>query len=403
MFRIGGLGLNFLITYIITHTYGDGVYGSYSLAFTIAQATGLLFALGFPNAIVSYLGLKSIRDPFSQHMLKKGLKLLIPFSLVPFAVYFFGAEFIASHLFNDPGFTNYIAIAAITVPAMVLHEFVLYFFIGTGNFVKFNIFMFVVPNVILLALLFFIKNVQGHHTFLFYGISVYSVLAIELLFALKRHPKADVETVSLKEMVRFSSPMMFSGIMIYLLNWTDVFMLGSMTSSEELGHYNLAYKVASLGMLVIMSMNVVLAPRIAALFSEGNLQELHKTVKKTTHLIIVLTVPLVLGLILFSEYILTFFGKDFSGGHQALVIISIGFMLNAATGNVDQILNMTGNQKLLQNLTIAGFIINVALNAALIPKYGINGSAVASLITNVLFNLVCVYYIKKKLGFYTFA
>ena len=41
------------------------------------------------------------------------------------------------------------------------------------------------------------------------------------------------------------------------------------------------------------------------------------------------------------------------------------------------------------------------LSYMLIPLYGIEGAAIASLVTNVLINIVCVYYIKRKLGFYT--
>lgn len=401
-FRIGGLGLNFLITLIITRLYGEAVFGSYSLAFTIAQATGILFALGFPNALISTLGLKPITHGYSQYLLRKGLKILAPLALIPVLAYYLGADFIASAIFNKPELYNYIVIAAVTVPAMILHEYLLYFFIATGNNLRFNVFMFGVPNVLLLAMLFFISNVPGHYTFLFYFLSVVITLGIEFMVAYKQATAHDEEKISSRNMIKFASPMMFSGIMLYLLNWTDVFMLGNAVSEDELGHYNLAYKLASLSMLVIISMNVALAPRVAALYNQGDLAELHKTVRRATHIIIAFTIPLVLFIIVLANYLLAFFGHGFTHGRTALIIISIGFLLNALTGNVDQILNMTGNQKILQNITIGGFIVNVLLNFVLIPRYGINGAATASLFTNVLFNMACLFYIKKKLGFYTF-
>ena len=401
-FRIGGLGLTFLITRIITSQYGESVFGSYSLALTIAQATGILFALGFPNAIISYIGLKPIHDPYSQHILKKGLKILAPLALIPLVVYFFGATVIAEGIFEKSGLYNYILIAAFTVPAMILHEFLLYFFIATGNNLKFNIFMFGVPNVLLLVLLLAVQHPPGHYTFLFYFISIAATLAIECFFAFKKHANTNDTVLTARQMITFASPMMFSGVMLYLLNWTDVFMLGAQVSEAQLGYYNLAYKIASLSMLVIISMNVVLAPKIASLFNGGNLDELHKTVRKTTHIIIALTTPLAAGIILLPDFLLSFFGHGFTGGKEALIIITVGFWLNALTGNVDQILNMTGNQRILQNITIFGFFANVSLNIWLIPRYGINGAAISSLVTNVLFNVTCLAYIKKKLGFYTF-
>lgn len=403
MFRIGGLAINFLVIRLITNMYGDGVYGNYTLAFTIAQAAGLLFALGFPNALVSHLGLRSLNDPFSQKMFRKGVMVLAGLALVPFLVFFFGAGGIAEHIFGNKTLADYILIAAFTIPAMMLHEFVLYFFVATGNFMKFNIFMFVVPNAILLILLLLIQNVPGSYTFLFYTISVVAVLATECLFAFKKHPELQEKTMSARAMVKYASPMMFSGLMLYMLNWTDVFLLGMMATEEEVGHYNLAYRIASLAMVVIASINVVVAPRVAKLFKEGDLTEMHREVKKSTHIIIAFTIPLVLGIIFLSDFLLSLFGKSFESGKEALIIISAGFLLNAMTGTVDQVLNMTGNQKILQNITVAGFLLNAALNIILIPQYGINGAAMASLVTNVAFNFTCVYYIKKKLGFYTFA
>lgn len=403
MFRIGGLAINFLVVSIITKVYGEGVYGDYALVLTLAQALGLFFALGFPNALVSHLGLRSLRDPFSQKMFRKGLTILASLAFIPFLIFFFGANGIAEHIFKSESLPDYILIAAFTIPAMMLHEFVLYFFVATGNFMKFNIFMFVVPNAIMLLLLLLIKNVPGSYTFLFYTISIIAALATECFFAFRKQGGCDEKVMSVKAMVQYASPMMFSGLTLYLLNWTNVFILGIMVPKEELGYYHLAYRIASLAMLVIASINVVIAPRVAKLFKEGDLTQMHREVKKSTHIIIGFTLPLVLGIIFFSDLLLSFFGKNFDGGKDALIIISLGFLLNAATGTVDQILNMTGNQKILQNITIAGFVFSVILNVALIPHYGINGAAMASLVTNVAFNFTCAYYIKKKLGFYTFA
>jgi O-antigen/teichoic acid export membrane protein len=47
-------------------------------------------------------------------------------------------------------------------------------------------------------------------------------------------------------------------------------------------------------------------------------------------------------------------------------------------------------------------VINILLCYILIPKYNIVGAAIASMFSTVLMNLICIIYIKKKLGFFTF-
>jgi O-antigen/teichoic acid export membrane protein len=263
----------------------------------------------------------------------------------------------------------------------------------------------VVPNVIFLFLLLFFSISKENEalTLFFYASSISITLVVECFFAFKKFEVKSFEKLSSKQFIQFSSPMMLSSLMLYLLNWTDIFMLGFMRTSSEVGIYNLAYKLGSLGMLIIISMNVVLAPKISELYKLNKISELHSTIKKTTKVVILLTIPIVVFLISFSEFILSVFGNSFVEGKTALVIIAVGVLLNVLTGNVDQILNMTNNQRVLKNITVFSFGINVALNFFLIPKFGINGAASASLITNVVFNISCLLVIKKKLGFYTFV
>ena len=405
IYRVIGLFLNFLITFIITKQFGEGVFGNFSLTFTILQASTMIFALGLPNALINYLGLHKIDDHFSQFLLRKGLKIILLTAIIPSIFYLMLKNVIAIDIFKNKHLISYLVVVACLLPISIIQEFFLNFFIATKNFLKFNIFMFVIPNVVFLALLlmFPITKENGYLTLLFYAFAILCTVVVETFFVFKKHTKVAIEKLSSKQILQFSSPMMLSSLMLFLLNWTDIFMLGSMVSEKEVGIYNLAYKLASLAMLVIISMNVVLAPKIAQLYKTNNSKELHSVITKSTRLVIFLTVPIVLVLIIFSNSILSVFGDGFTQGKTALIIISIGVLINVLTGNVDQILNMTNNQKVLKNITIFGFLINLILNYLLIPIYGINGSAMASLITNTVFNLVCLFYIKKKLGFYTFA
>ncbi len=56
---------------------------------------------------------------------------------------------------------------------------------------------------------------------------------------------------------------------------------------------------------------------------------------------------------------------------------------------------MTGKQKKLNNILISGLIVNVILNLVLIPVYGIEGAAIATLISMVFWNSMIVAVIYK--------
>jgi O-antigen/teichoic acid export membrane protein len=403
IFRIFGLFTSFLITVIITRLFGVGVYGNYSLVFTISQATALLFTLGIPNTLIKIIGNHNFTYSKAKKLLIKGIKIALLFSLLPIIFFYFGAELLSNKVFENPKLIHYFLIVTLSLPLFIVHEIFLYFFIATKNFLKFNLFMFVVPNVLLLLFLFgfYYFDKSGYYTFLAFALSILLTVIAAAITIFEWKPAKEELSFTTIELLKTASPLLFSGLLLYLLNWTDVIILGIMVDDTQLGIYNIAFKVGSVGFLVIVSVSTIITPKIAELYGENNIPELKKLIHNSTRLIAILSIPIVGVLLFLNKYILSFFGSEAILGSSTLIIVSLGVLFSAMAGNVDQILNMTNNQTVLRNITIVCFFINVILNVILIPIYGIEGSASASLITNVLINLLCMYYIKKRLGFYT--
>lgn len=403
IFRIFGLGTSFLTTIIITRLFGVTTFGNYSLVFTISQAAAIIFTLGIPNTLIKIIGNHDFNYLQAKKLLIKGIKGSLLFSIIPVLLFYFGADFLSETIFNNPDLKNYLFIVTLSLPLFVLHEIFLYFFIATKNFVKYNFFMFIVPNILLIGLLFLFYYFEksGHYTFVAFAFAILFTVVAEVVAIFDVKPLKTKIPFRTLELLRTASPLLFSGIFLYLLNWSNTIMLGIMTDGIQVGIYNVAYKVGSVGFLVIVSVSTIITPKMAELYGRGELLELKKLTHNATRLIAVLTVPIVLTLIIFSKYILSFFGEEVASGSTTMIIVSLGVLLSAMVGNVDQILNMTNNQNILRNITIICFFVNVIFSYFLIPLYGINGAAISSLITNVLINFLCVYYIKKRLGFYT--
>lgn len=403
LFRIFGLLTSFLTTFLITNLFGIDVYGNYALVFTISQAAGLIFTFGIPNTIIKIVGNHQFSYFEAKKLLGKGLKITLLISIVPVLFFCFGADFLATAVFRNLELANYFLAVALSLPLFVAHEIFIYFFIANKQFMRSNLFMFVVPNLFLLFFLFvfFLFGLGGPYAFLAFALSMLITVLIEFLVVFRIGNEQVTIPFTPVELLKTASPLMFSGLLIYLLNWTDVIILGMMVDDKQVGIYNIAYKVGSVGFLVIVSVNIIITPKIAQLYGEKNMVELKKVVHNATRLIALLSIPVVAILILLRKYILSFFGPEAIAGEVTLVIVSLGVLFSAMAGNVDQVLNMTNNQKILRNITGLCFLLNFVLNILLIPHYGIEGSAFASLVTNVAINAWCLYYIRKKLGFYT--
>jgi len=95
--------------------------------------------------------------------------------------------------------------------------------------------------------------------------------------------------------------------------------------------------------------------------------------------------------------LLSLFGADFVAGYPALIILTAGMIVNAAAGPVGLLLNMTGHQRLCAKIFGTSALINVVLNALLIPQLGIVGAALATAATMILWNLWLLIMVARKL------
>jgi O-antigen/teichoic acid export membrane protein len=114
--------------------------------------------------------------------------------------------------------------------------------------------------------------------------------------------------------------------------------------------------------------------------------------------------PIILILILEGDIILKYvFGEKFIMGYTALLILTIGQIINAGSGLVGYFLQMTGGHKVYMKITITFSITNVILNFLLIPHFGINGAAISTSLCLAMINIVAVFVVYKRSSVLTLA
>jgi O-antigen/teichoic acid export membrane protein len=75
---------------------------------------------------------------------------------------------------------------------------------------------------------------------------------------------------------------------------------------------------------------------------------------------------------------LMLFGPDFDAGYPLLFVLVLGVVARASVGPAEALLTMSGNQNICAALYGVTLAINVGLNVALIPSYGLWGAAIAT-------------------------
>jgi len=211
----------------------------------------------------------------------------------------------------------------------------------------------------------------------------------------------DEKAVSDSNLLKTSLPMLTVALAYVLMGRIDTIMLGYFSSLDAVGIYAVALKIGGILTFILYSVNMIAAPKISELYWAGKIDELKKVLFYASRIIFWASFPIFLGLVLFSDFLTNLFGYEFSQGKEALVILAIGYFVNAASGPIGYFLNLTGEQKVFRNIVLVASCLNLALNALLIPKWGMTGAALATMVSMVSWNMLALCYSRFKFGFTT--
>ena len=183
-----------------------------------------------------------------------------------------------------------------------------------------------------------------------------------------------------RELLFFSLPLLAMQMLHLIIGWTATLMLGSFRSSLDVGLYNAAHPPAAIISAPQHAMRMIYLPVTTALYAGGGISEMRRNFAILTKWLCAATMPLFLVLFFFPETALGFlFGANYVSAAGALRILSIGFIISNFLGPNGATLIAMGRPRFVMWATAAAVVVNVGLNAALIPPLGIEGAAIASL------------------------
>jgi O-antigen/teichoic acid export membrane protein len=215
---------------------------------------------------------------------------------------------------------------------------------------------------------------------------------------LPREAKIAHPTFKMRTLIRGALPFLLISSFRVINNQTDIIMIGMIEGTRPVGVYAIAAQGASLVMFIMTAVSVVLQPLAARFHAESKMDQLQHAVTRFTRTVFVLSIPVALGFIVFGDWFLMLFGEDFSQGKLPLAILSCAQLVNVFSGMVGVILTMTGNERDVIFGIGIGALLNIILNAILIPLLSITGAAIATGISLIAWNVLLVFRIHVKLG-----
>lgn len=207
----------------------------------------------------------------------------------------------------------------------------------------------------------------------------------------------------IRHWLRTSLPMLFIKGFDLVMDRMDVLIVGFVLGAIPAGIYAVASRTANLAIFPLAAVNSVTAPRISPMYNRGKIEDLNKLVRRATLLSFGLSAAVVVGIIALSYPLLRLFGEEFLVGQRVLVILAVGYLVNAATGPVSYLMSMTGHQDVNGRIYAVVVTVNIVLNLSLLAftDWGMEGVALATAFTIALRNIWLYIEVRRRLGINT--
>ncbi|OAT81213.1 oligosaccharide flippase family protein [Desulfotomaculum copahuensis] len=373
-------------------------YGLYSLALAATSILSTLALAGLPEGVPRLIAYYRNRDESRVGSLT-GFAVLFSLAagIAAAAAGIAAAGFIARHLFHDPQLAAPLRILCLSLPALNWLGIIPAVYRGFGRADVKAIFQDGLRNILyLLALAFPALLGLGFNAYLYaYPLSLIVTAAGAALFFARRPPEQTAGPIPRQyrlaagEALGFSLPLFGTGLSFLIINWMDTLLLGYYKNAATVGLYGAAQPPASLLQFFLGAAVFIYMPVAAQLYSHSATDELRRTYALLTKWIFSATIPFLLVMLIFAEALInTLFGPAYLPAAPALRILALGMLVHTLLGPNGAALVALGRPRLSFMDDAIAAVLNLLLNLALIPRWGLTGAATASAsalaVTNVL-------------------
>lgn len=404
--RGGAALLTFAASVIIARYLGVEDAGYYYLALTIIYIVATLSRIGLDDVIVRQVALNRERDnqiaisQFMDHSFRRVVVVAVLAGVLLFTL----SPLLSRYLPSLPHISEAVRFFSFAVLPMALIVVVARFLQGIKCFlsaVLVETTVLPLANVLLLPLLIPKWGLLG-------AISAYLVasaisLGLALVLLSRRYTfKAVAQEAQYDRTAVDSSrsTMLKVTVLNLAVAWSATLILAATSSAAEMGVYQVAYRTSLMLTLVLVAVNGIVAPQIAASHGNGDTAMMTKTIRHANYLIIFTAFPAVLLLLLFPGWAMSLFGKEFAAAGSVLFVLVFGQLVNLISGPVGQVLAMTGYERQLQRAYVFAFVVGTIVGILFIPRYGAIAAAAstaASVFTvNVIAFVAMVRYLELK-------
>ncbi len=408
-----GIGLGFVTTIFLYPNILDPDQYGLTRVLVSASMIGAHFAhLGIRNTVIRFFPLFRTTNGNSGGLLFLAITVpLAGFILFGFLFWLFRDPLISFYIDRSPLFVDFFFYV------LPITFFLLYFEVLNSYLrsLKDSISGSVISEVILrvaviliLAIYFF--GLISFDTFILLFTVSYGLQPLLLILVLLRmgelnlSPRFDFLRKSLvRGMANYGIYTLLGGLTTVVVWNIDIMMLGSMTGLEQTAVYAIAFYIGTVIAVPKRAIDKIATPLIADHIHKNEWGKVEEIYCKTALTQSISGILILLLIWVNATPLLGLLPDVYSDGIRVILFIGLGKLFDMATGTNGSIILTSKHYRfdLITNILLV--IFTVTTNLLLIPRYGIEGAAIATMLSIILYNLIKYLFVWIKFSMQPFS
>lgn len=381
--RVAKLLLVFATQIAMARALDTAEYGGVVIAQMAIGVGSIVAALGLETGLARQIPLYETAAEKTRGVVRAGLAIGLLSGASVGALVFLTAPTVATRLFDDPSVTPLLQLAALAIPFGVVSHVAAAVARGAGSTaVRVVVRQLLNPAVNLLLVVGVLLAgygaagaTAGVVASIVVGTAIALWLALRALPISLRGPTVPMGW----ELVVFSLPLLLASSVEFLISNTDTFLVGVYLGSGAVGVYDVAFRLRQFGLFFFFPVTFLLPTVLTRLDRDDERAALRRTYQVATKWLVLLSTPPVLLFFLFPGVAIeAAFGAAYRGGAPALRVLLVPVMVTVLLSANGAALVALGHNRINAVVNGGTAVLNVALNVALIPPFGIVGAALAS-------------------------
>ncbi len=254
-----------------------------------------------------------------------------------------------------------------------------------GGRYSFNNLLFFVTKLFLIVLLVILFRLSSTGVLLAAAITSL-IFAIYSFIAFLPDINIKIRGEHIKELLKYSLPLVPHSLSGWTISMIDRMFLNGLRSTEEVGVYSVGFQFGNIMNIMTTAVNQAYIPWFFEQYQLGEAGR--KEIVSTSKALIYIYSYIGIVLSLFTQDVLRIMVPEtFYEGWKVVPFLTFSYVFNGMYFTYCNTLFLE-KTVIIPFVTFSSAITNIILNISLIPKYGIIGAAIASLVANIVSSII---------------